>query len=131
MYESSVRLHGPAPGRRGGDDLAVVEHDIEIHAGVLPAFASCPEPWCVFPYEVTGRGTWLDWGLGCTRFRLAAQRAVPVAAIEAQPGSCPECSLPAVPGCWRHLDQKIFAAMTAAGIGRCVHWPAVTHLKIT
>jgi hypothetical protein len=71
------------------------------------------------------RGRWLDFGLGCTRFRAAAQRAVPAEAISSKPGTCSTCN--GAPGCWMHLDCKIYWAMTEAGIERCVHWPAVTH----
>jgi len=109
----------------GTEDLATVEHDIEIRDGVLPGFAACPEPWCVYPYEVHERGLWLDFGLGCTRFSAAAQRAVTAYAISAMPGECSTCH--GKPGCWMHLDCKIYWAMTAAGIERHVHWPAVTH----
>lgn len=111
----------------GSQDLITVEHDIEIHAGVLDGFSACPEPWCVYPYPVFG-DRWLDFGLGCTRFAVAAQQAAGVAAIEAMPGECELCG--GAPGCWRHADCRIALAMHAAGIRRHVHWPAVTHLGV-
>jgi hypothetical protein len=109
----------------GTDDLVTVEHDIEIHAGVLPGFEACPGLWCVYPYEIHQRGTWLDFGLGCTRFRAQAQRLVSGQAIQGKPGTCENCQ--GAPGCWTHLDCKIYWAMTEGGLERCVHWPAVTH----
>jgi hypothetical protein len=109
----------------GTEDLVTVEHDIEVHSRVLPSFDACPNLWCVYPYEIMERGRWLDFGLGCTRFRAAAQRAVTAEAISSMPGECSRCG--GAPGCWAHLDCKIYWAMTAAGISRCVHWPAVIH----
>ena len=109
----------------GADDLLIIEQDIEIHAGVLPGLAACPRPWCVYPYQIHDRGTLLDFGLGCTRFRAGAQQAVSTGAIQSQPGECSECH--GAPGCWRHLDCKITWAMHAAGITQCVHWPGVQH----
>lgn len=106
-------------------DLAIIEGDIEIHAGVLPGFTACPQPWCVYPYQVHDRGTLLDFGLGCARFRAEAQRAVSTAAIQSWPGECEQCR--GAPGCWAHLDCKITLAMHAAGIVQCVHWPGVQH----
>jgi len=108
----------------GKDDLLTVEHDIEIHGTVLPGFTACPEPWCVYPYELHP-GRWIDFGLGCTRFRPAAQLAASPDAIQAKPGLCSRCH--GQPGCWAHLDCKIYWAMTEAGIERHVHWPAVMH----
>jgi len=108
-----------------GTDLVTIEHDIEIHENVMPTFRSCTGLWCVFPYEIHERGQWLDFGMGCTRFRAEAQTLVSTETISSKPGSCFICK--GEPGCWMHIDCKIYWAMTEAGIERCVHWPEVTH----
>ncbi len=115
----------------GTSALILVEHDIEIHAGVLSAFSDCASPWCVFPYEISQRGMWLDRGLGCTRFTAECQKLVTTTEIQQVYGACHTCD-PAqtganLPGCWRHIDGKIAAALESRGLRACVHEPPVTH----
>lgn len=56
-----------------GEDVAIVEHDIEVNPDTLTSFDKCPEPWCVAPYP--GRPfkhypvPILRVALGCVRFR--------------------------------------------------------------
>lgn len=109
----------------GTEDLVLIEQDIEIHAGVLPGFGKCQRPWCVYPYQIHDKGTLIDFGLGCTRFRATVQAQVSTRDIQAYPGECRECN--GAPGCWRHLDCKIAWAMNAAAVTQCVHWPGVEH----
>lgn len=59
----------------GQDDLVIIEHDNEITDGVLPSFAACPEPWCVYEYEIFPPPlTRLCVALGCVRFSAGLQR---------------------------------------------------------
>lgn len=54
-------------------DFAIVEHDIEVDAETLDAFAECPELWCAHSYEVyagdVAESYGGAWALGCVRFR--------------------------------------------------------------
>jgi hypothetical protein len=111
----------------GKDDLAVIEQDVIIHGGVLPQFAACPEPWCLFPVrhysEGGGFGT---TGIACNRFRREFMQAVPVSAVEARYGSCSRCD-GADPHCWAHMDGRVREAGEAAGFRIHVHWPSAGH----
>lgn len=108
------------------EDLVNIDHDIGIHAAVLPEFAACPQLWCVFPYpHVTGL---LDSGLGCARFRREAMAQVAPEDILAGYGSCADCR-GEIPGCWMHLEGKIAAALEARNVGRHVHMPPVDHYR--
>lgn len=135
--------------RWGSDDLLIVEHDIVIHDQVVDQLEECPNVWCVFPYW---HDTWLDENLGCTRFRVSAQKQVtPDEVQQGSWGSCWECNphggrLPSaeeladpsswmdrvkaneIPGCWRHLDGKLSCAMRKLGYEPCIHLPPVEHL---
>ena len=46
-YGQTIREHWT-----GSDDLVIIEQDIEITADVIPSFAECQEPWCIFCYRV-------------------------------------------------------------------------------
>ena len=99
-----------------GESFLIVEHDIEIHAGVIPGMLACAGDWCVFGYY--GAGTPpepLEHSLGCTRF------AAPL--LARQPGLM--ASLPVRD--WRRLDCEMFPALLTAGERRCVHQPMVDH----
>jgi hypothetical protein len=96
----------------GDAGLLVIEHDIEIHAGVLPQLAECGEDWCTFPYlQQPGLNFTCTMALGCTRFSAALQRQVPFP--------------PATR--WDALDGAIANTLLAAGITAHVHQPPVTH----
>jgi hypothetical protein len=113
--------------RWGQDDLVVIEQDVIIHADVLPQFAACPEPWCLFPARhYATAGGWMTTGIMCNRFRMEFMQAVPVEAVEAVPGSCGSCR-GVNPRCWAHLDGKTREAGEAAGFRLHVHWPSVGH----
>lgn len=139
----------------GEDDLLIVEHDIEIHAGVLPQLEACREPWCVFPYPLNGYMA--DRCLGCTRFSATLQRQVTPEQIQAgrrtwlvAADSAPvthigditggvtvtsvpcRCGDPGMVPCWRHIDELIWRALAgpvklAAPFRPHVHAPPVTH----
>jgi hypothetical protein len=34
-----------------GDDVCIVEHDVESRPGFLVTLEQCPEPWCFFAYD--------------------------------------------------------------------------------
>lgn len=113
--------------RWGTDDLLIVEQDVILHADVIPQLEACPEPWCLFParHPAQGGGFMLD-GIMCNRFRREFMEAVPVAAVEAQYGSCSRCH-GENPQCWAHLDGRTREAGEAAGFKIHVHWPSVGH----
>jgi len=66
---------------RAGEDFAVIEHDIEIRADVLPAFEACRSPWCTFGYptydDFQGNPSRATLSLGCVRFRSELMRLGP------------------------------------------------------
>lgn len=102
-------------------DLVVIEHDIGIHAGVIPGFAACPEPFCGHEYP-------LHLGvmracLGCTRFTAALKEAEPDL-LEAV-GEVTGDGLPAKD--WRRLDVRIGDELKRRGYAMHVHEPAVRH----
>ena len=100
-----------------GDGFVVVEHDIEIHGDVLPGFAACGEPWCVFPYPGPGDhagNRLLDHALGCTRFGASL--------LKAEPG------VPPGPGShWGSLDARLYHVLVGRGYRPHVHLPPVVH----
>lgn len=100
-----------------GVDFLLVEHDIEIHAGVLPSLAACDEPWCLFPYPGAGDqggNRLVDHALGCTRFAGTLLRAEPRA-------------VPAPGVHWAQLDCRLHRALCARGYRPHVHLPPVAH----
>lgn len=99
---------------RAGDTFLLIEHDIEIHATVASELESCPEPWCVFEYAVSG-GTMLDASLGCTRFRSSLLQALPNFM-----GDLPVRD-------WRRLDCEMAPRLHQAGYRQHVHYPPVKH----
>jgi hypothetical protein len=120
-----------------GGELVIVEHDVEIHQGVLPGFASCPEPWCTFPFARLLRGphsswTGSEWGpgialleksLGCTRFSAELARSEPDLMEELG-----ELSLGGQPpGHWKRLDDGIAHLLERRGYKVHVHHPEVIH----
>lgn len=111
-----------------GEDFCLVEHDIEIRADVLPAFESCPEPWCTFPY--LGRPykhypvPVLRVALGCTRFRSEFLKTN-AGVLEAMlPGPA---SSPRNPRHWRRCDSLLASALQRRGFRAHEHEPHVVH----
>jgi hypothetical protein len=120
-----------------GEAFVIVEHDIEIHGGVLGEFEACPEPWCTFPYarllcgphsswsvEAWGPGIpLLDKSLGCTRFSAELVRAewdLLDRLGEWSIGGSP-------PGHWKRLDDGSAVLLHERGYQVHVHHPEVTH----
>ena len=110
-----------------GDDLLIIEHDIEIHAGLVEEARSCPQLWCTWPYNGPG---WTDpnsdpllyESLGCSRFSSKLMRAEPDLLAVA---SALSQGLPA--GDWRRLDASILPTLPERGYTAHRHFPPVLH----
>ena len=120
-----------------GESVVLVEHDIEVHSGVVPGFESCPEPWCSHPFSRLLPGPHSTWdgegwsagialltkSLGCVRWSAELMAAEPdlmtVVGQMAFPG------LP--PGHWRRLDDAIAQVLEARKYSVHVHVPEVKH----
>ena len=112
-----------------GEDFAIVEHDIEIHAAVIPAFESCESGWCVFPYEgqqpiyTSRRHPSLQpraprvfrCALGCTRFRSEFTAKHPLALEHMRHKH------------WRRIDSQLASFLFQHGEKACEHEPHVIH----
>jgi hypothetical protein len=111
-----------------GESFLIVEHDIEIHAAVVPDAVACPEPWCVWPFpgpgfwDTAGNDPLLYESLGCTRFSAALMAAEPDALTVA---GAMNAGLRA--GDWRRMDVSILPTLRARGYEPHTHWPAVVH----
>lgn len=109
-----------------GESFTIVEHDIEIGRGTLPAFEGCGELWCTFPYNGPAFGDGSDpllyGSLGCTRFSAVLLAAVPE--MMQLVGSIAD-GVPA--GDWRRNDCLLLGHLRQAGFEPHVHWPAVAH----
>jgi hypothetical protein len=120
-----------------GESVVLVEHDIEVHSGVVPGFESCPEPWCVHPFSRLLPGPHSTWdgdgwsagialltkSLGCVRWSaelMAAEPDLMEAVATVQVGGTP-------PGHWKTLDDAIARVLEARGYSAHVHSPEVRH----
>lgn len=107
-----------------GEAFVVIEHDIEIHATVLEAFAACTSPWCTFGYLISwGDAELLTRGLGCVRFGVGAMAMVPDATTDPDvlgAGGDPSRD-------WRRLDTRIAGRLSSGGLEPCVHGTVVHH----
>lgn len=87
----------------GGEDLCIVEQDIEVHSMVARRFRHCSEPWCEFAYngpQFGQSGKWeLSRGLGCVRFTQALMAEYPTLVKDLK-----NCT-------WRRLDVEISGAL--------------------
>jgi hypothetical protein len=101
----------------GEEDLATVEHDIEVTPGAVKSLAACDQPWCAFSYEIFGCKE-LATGLGCTRFSAALQGAVDLGEVAASFAHCRACH---GEGCWWHLDNYLAAFLSGRGFAPHVH----------
>jgi hypothetical protein len=102
-------------------DLVVIEHDIGVHAGVLPGFAACPEPYCGHAYPLD-RGVLLAC-LGCTRFAASLKAAEPD--LLDVVGEVTGDGLPARD--WRRLDVRTGDELRRRGYSMHVHAPPLRH----
>ena len=68
-----------------GEDLTIIEHDVQASPAIFQEFTDCPEPWCYFHYSnftPEDIEAW-RWGiLGCTRFRKELIGSVPSALMD-------------------------------------------------
>jgi hypothetical protein len=107
-----------------GETFMVVEHDIVIHADVIPQFERCPEPYCAFSYPYLEiPGGW--YGLGCARFRDTVIRAFPEAIQNV--ASISNHAHP--PRHWCSLDAFIQWELRRLGTPLHQHLPPVGHLN--
>jgi len=100
--------------------LIVVEHDVGIHAAVMPEFTRCSQPWCGFPYPI---GEQLLVCLGCCRFTAELKTAEPDL-LDAV-GQDDSGGMPARH--WKYLDVKILDHLRRRGYQQHRHEPAVAH----
>lgn len=144
LTEASLRLYAPTAERidvsqsdraycdllarlwAEGESVLLVEHDIEIHAGVVEAARRCRHLWCAWPYE---GGAWANPGdsllyesLGCTKFSAKMMSDEPdllaVAAALTQ-------GLPA--GDWRRMDVSVAPTLKQRGYTVHSHGPVIHH----
>ncbi len=101
-------------------ELIVIEHDIGVHAGVIPGFAACPQPYCAHAYPIDGT---IAACLGCVRFSAELKAAEPDLLEEV--GEDASAGLPARD--WRRLDVRILDALRKRGYQQHRHLPNVAH----
>lgn len=94
--------------------FVVVEHDVLPSPGALEKMWECPEVWCVTPYLVAG--TWLDRGLGCTKFSDALVEKESTLMMEIENRS------------WLTLDGQIADKLIERGYRPHLHQPPALHL---
>jgi hypothetical protein len=100
-------------------DLTLCEHDVVWRPDVSEAFDTCPEPWCVFPYDDHSPNDAEAWAnmLGCTRFRKELIAAVPDAAHDVEERFRD----------WHYLCDGLGRILRAAGYTHHWHSPPVHH----
>ena len=62
-----------------GEDLIIIEQDVELQPGVMDSFKECTKDWCAIPYEVKTRDgiqSVAIGALGCTRFSAKLQAEI-------------------------------------------------------
>lgn len=123
-----------------GQDLCVLEQDLEPELAHLVALEECPRPVCMQAYQLhegtvgSAAGVYafrvfesgaLRWGregeewadyfsLGCTRFRASAMVSMPPWSALNADG-------------WAYLDHWLAAFCHSAGLRVHIHWPAIPH----
>lgn len=110
-----------------GKTVLLVEHDIQIRAGLVSEAARCSHLWCTWPYAGAG---WTDpkanpllyQSLGCTKFDGELMRAEPDVLSVA---SALTQGLPA--GDWRRMDVSILPTLKERGYEPHRHEPPVLH----
>jgi hypothetical protein len=117
-YQALLAAEWDRPG-----DLMLVEHDIGIHAGVVPGFEDCPELWCGHAYPI---GEQMLVCLGCTRFRHELKQAVPDLCNRID--SLPFDGSPARD--WRRMDVRLAGVLQGLGYAPHTHNPPVEHYHI-
>lgn len=114
-----------------GDDLIIIEHDIEISPSVLIEFGRCPQVWCAHRYPLSANpATPADapttFGFGCVRFRGELMRAWPEAVLEA---IALELHPIHPPGSWPIFDSQLstWLSRPPRSVTPHRHTPDVTH----
>lgn len=106
-----------------GNDLTVIEHDVQARPDIFESFDSCSEPWCYFRYDnhtPENAAAW-HWGiLGCTRFRKELIASVPgaIADIEERWRD------------WHYTSTGLGVLLRGAGYEPHVHEPPVNHHRM-
>ena len=93
-----------------GEPFIIVEHDIIPFPGAVQELWTNPEPWCGYPYYLSGE---LKSYLGCTKF---------------DPKLLGEFPLPEEPIAWLYLDRKIESELIRRGYKNYVYPTGVSHL---
>lgn len=119
-----------------GEDFAIVEHDVVVHASVAWQFDACPEAWCAFAYDNIChphcQEAWANM-LGCTRFRAEIMMICPDAVTAVPPGRrnwhnlCDHIAGNKIHG----VDQPILTPGSVRAAGYEHHWhpPPVHHIS--
>lgn len=128
VYET-IRVHGDdgyctllSALWAAGEAFAVVEQDITVGPGTVPALAGCPAGWCAFPFPYMASDAY--YGLGCVRFSAGLLARIPNAMN--QVAVMHDETHPAKH--WCRLDAWLTLVLTEAGERRCEHQPPVGHL---
>jgi hypothetical protein len=104
--------------------FAIVEQDIQVHAGVLPAWGRCRHRWCGFGYIVGYQDFQPGVYLGCTRFSDRVVRDHPDVMVEA-------CSIDndgLAAKDWRRMDVRVDKVLRSWGERPVMHSGQVRHL---
>lgn len=101
-----------------GEDITIVEHDVQARPDVFASFDACANPWCACTYHDICHPECMDaWRnvLGCTRFSGELVRAVPdaVSRIEERHRD------------WHNLCDGIGDNLRASGWTH--HWHGAVH----
>lgn len=98
-----------------GDDLVILEQDIQLADGCLESFEECPQDWCLYGYPLGSKRLEIfEKGLGLTRFRKRAQAALPYHITHNRadwPGGVP----------WGNLDMRFYHPLWGRGFRPHVH----------
>lgn len=107
---------------RDGENFVIVEHDVEIHEGVIAGFKACREPWCLYPYFGPTLFDVMTRSLGCTRFssRLIETRPDLMDQVGGHTDNLAQKD-------WRRLDTLVCHYLGLAGHEPHVHEPPVLH----
>jgi hypothetical protein len=105
-----------------GEDVIIIEHDIQARPDVFAGFTACPNPWCLHPYSNHDRSDSEAWknALGCTRFRRELISAVPDAVSSIQD---PHRD-------WHNLCDGIGWNLREAAYTHHWHWASVWHHRM-
>lgn len=93
-----------------GEDLVVIEQDMQFPANAVESFESCDQDWCVFSYwGGSYKPAILNVSLGLTRFSAALQAAISYDRF------CNTISNPTTSVHWTKLDHRVNSVLQHAG----------------